>query len=384
MTRYVRPDIKKREYEILGLKNVMILNHDIKQRFVTKPLRGEVTPHQSYGCRLTNAAWGHLDSTSYLKSSDVSSIFASVYGIRNDGPVDFRPLNAASLNKCYDRFRDKVTDFAQLGETLGERKQAVSMIVDRATSLRLGYRDLRRGDFQSFLRRFRIREKPSNVRKRSLWTRPRDASSLWLEYHYGWSPLVADIYTAIRLLEMPFPVGVAISASATARSEFRSLNYGNYGRLRYLDCKTSTKMGAVVDIENPNLFQATQLGVTNPAAIAWELMPFSAIVDWVFPVGNFLNSYTDFLGLSFRNPYTTRYISGRDLDYNKHSNYPPTLPNHRPELWQETGHRAWRFDRYLGISKPVVYPKIFKGFSVTRGATAISLLLQVLKPGGKI
>jgi hypothetical protein len=38
------------------------------------------------------------------------------------------------------------------------------------------------------------------------------------------------------------------------------------------------------------------LGLTNPALVGWELVPFSFVVDWFTPIGSWLESLTAFEG----------------------------------------------------------------------------------------
>lgn len=44
----------------------------------------------------------------------------------------------------------------------------------------------------------------------------------------------------------------------------------------------------------------SQLGITNPLAVAWELVPWSFVIDWVIPIGDAINSLDATLGLAFR------------------------------------------------------------------------------------
>lgn len=132
-------------------------------------------------------------------------------------------------------------------------------------------------------------------------------------------------------------------------------------------------------VENPNLHRATTLGLTNPAAIAWELVPFSFVVDWFIPIGNFLNSWTDFLGLRFEDSYNTRYVKVENLRLYNGSGVPPGHPAYKEIYRANSICMARAVQRELGTISPVIYPKQFKGFSVIRGATAISLLIQTFK-----
>jgi hypothetical protein len=131
-------------------------------------------------------------------------------------------------------------------------------------------------------------------------------------------------------------------------------------------------MGAEVHISNPNLYLANKLGFVNPAVIAWELVPFSFVVDWFVPVGNFLSQWTDFVGLSLQNGYTTKsaYVESRER-------YLLLSP---PGVRDDKNYKLrFQMQRALGISSYKLRPNLVTGLSPVRGITAISLVLQKLR-----
>jgi len=52
-----------------------------------------------------------------------------------------------------------------------------------------------------------------------------------------------------------------------------------------------------------------QMGFTNPALIAWELTPWSFVIDWFLPVGNFISSLDATLGLVFVDGYKSTRVT---------------------------------------------------------------------------
>jgi hypothetical protein len=350
--------------------------HILTQRYATVPKRQEPSPIRSekgtsvllYRGPKRNPS---LPPSVYVVGVENNDAWRAV--MQENQILD--PTIAMVQNKAYERFKNALGDTAELGQSLAERKQAVNMIVDRLTALRLGYLDLRKGRFDDFLRRFRLRE-TGRVKRRSRWTRPRDASNLWLEYHFGWSPLLSDIYNGIRIIESPFEQPRTIRGTDTRPFEMEAPKSDFIPHFSVGKVRVSMRLQADYVISNPNLYRATQLGLTNPIATAWELVPFSFLVDWFIPIGNFLNSYSDFYGVTFSNAFTTRYFSFRGKSYGYYHRNPDFQTDDTVIVYNE----AMKFRRTLGLVTPVVYPKIFQGFSVTRAATSIALLLAVFKP----
>jgi hypothetical protein len=52
-------------------------------------------------------------------------------------------------------------------------------------------------------------------------------------------------------------------------------------------------------ITYPVFAEMAQLGFTNPAAIAWEITPFSFVFDWFYQVGDYLNALSVLSGFEF-------------------------------------------------------------------------------------
>jgi hypothetical protein len=122
-------------------------------------------------------------------------------------------------------------------------------------------------------------------------------------------------------------------------------------------------------VSNPNLYLASQLGFVNPAAIAWELVPFSFVVDWFVNVGEFLNNFTDLWGLTVTDPYTSILCTGVGQFsglWNSDPGYSVTYTN-------------VYCSRSTSLSGAALRVRPWKGVSPVRAATAISLLVQQLR-----
>jgi len=266
-----------------------------------------------------------------------------------------------ALNKAYGRFVDKINEEAMLLVNTYERKQAVNMVQNSALRMLYAFLLLRKGYRHKAMKALGLKIKGDK------WNLARDASAIWLEFHFGWEPLVKDIHSAIEILQADVsPVDVKGTGSTyfETHKSAPDKQWNSHARIKIM-----AKYQAQISVTNPNLHKASQLGLINPAAVAWELIPFSFLVDWFIPVGQFLNSWTGFAGLKLDNAFTTVYLVNDSVEW---LNYPG-----RPDLTSHVDAQAAGMLRSLGITTPLPVMKQFKGFSVTRGATAIALLLTV-------
>lgn len=175
-----------------------------------------------------------------------------------------------------------------LGVAFGERAATAELVGNTASKLAKAYRQTRKGNLKGAAR--------------TLGAEWRGQPRNWLELQYGWKPLLQDVYGAAESLKgtlrEDWKVTVKGQASEKGFDPLTRINgmatwsgvvkwsRGYFVRLDYLP-------------ENPFLASLSSLGLTNPAVIAWELVPFSFVVDWMIPIGDWLNSLDAALGYEF-------------------------------------------------------------------------------------
>ena len=291
-----------------------------------------------------------------------------------------------AYNKAYAELWDTggVVPQAELGVSLAEGHEAIRMIVGRAKRLGSAYTALRRGQFKTFL--YFLGTRPKKRHENTRWTRPKDAASLWLEYWLGWAPMIGDIYNCLNVLTGSAfwkPIVLRGKGSAPFVNSYYTpkATIKNYGSRTDYEVKGRVKveLGTTIEIVNPNHFLLNQLGLVNPLAIAWAVVPFSFIVDWFLNVGKVLNGMTDFVGVSQSNSYTTRYVTFTGM-YREGSN----LNSANSTLWQQQSFECsgYFMNRSVGpIAGPIFRARIPSGLAVTQGATAISLLVSLFTKG---
>lgn len=118
---------------------------------------------------------------------------------------------------------------------------------------------------------------------------PEDISSRWLELQYGWKPLLEDTYNACKAYEAltEGPRTYYYKASTSRNVHFDSSNHASY------ICPTSGKLTQKILLEMREVLPGgvpRSLGLEDPLTVAWELVPYSFVVDWFIPIGPWLNA----------------------------------------------------------------------------------------------
>lgn len=270
-------------------------------------------------------------------------------------------------NVCADRLQAAISDKANLAVALAERKQTIDMVVKRVSQITNVVRDIKKGRFTRAAKHLGIKQ-PKGAK------RSKQFADNFLEFHFGWSPLIGDLFSAAKVLSGPPPTN---PVKARGKGTFYFLDGWPLGSPpgsgQYRTCGYRVQSGVRVKMENPDLFLLNQFGLTNPAVVLWEAIPFSFVVDWFTDFGSYLESLTGLLGVSLHGGYTSRstatttqvahWISPNDF---------------RPYWWVDTASgRCNFFQRTPGHLTAVPTFKLQR-FSVTRGITAVSLLLQQL------
>lgn len=127
----------------------------------------------------------------------------------------------------------------------------------------------------------------------------------WLEYSYGWKPLLKEVFDSAEALAsvMVDRQGVVRQAEATAKERLYLTVKSDTGSER--DTVTVSESYKYVKyvvqyrIPDGGVSFANAFGLHNPYLVAWELLPFSFVVDWFIPIGTALEALTSTHGLVF-------------------------------------------------------------------------------------
>lgn len=213
---------------------------------------------------------------SFQNTGTVSSCYGGVY---------FDPPDANAMSALKNRVlkgllgKYKQHDF-NAAIFLGELPETVQTIVKPCVTTLRAYSLVRKGRFSKAVKLLKSERGPFKIDKQ--------ASNNWLALRYGWLPMIGDAYAAAdayQTLRKDKPVQyVRIRSKAQIKPVAQSLMrfQTEVGRMsKSIVLKTGFKM-SIPD----------SLGLSNPALLAWELLPFSFVVDWVYDIGSWLELVT--------------------------------------------------------------------------------------------
>lgn len=123
----------------------------------------------------------------------------------------------------------------------------------------------------------------------------RELANRWLQYQYGVAPLLSDIHGSLTALHKRLEDGLwiyprPISERLDVDGSFPGASGEYHDTLR-------VKLKARYMIDNTFLQTLSSVGITNPALVAWELVPWSFVFDWIIPVGDYLNTLDALVGI---------------------------------------------------------------------------------------
>lgn len=308
-------------------------------------------------------------SPSYsVYGANITCLYRSLDQWVSGGTDYYLGLNSSATtatNRCYEKLVSSIKEDPQLLVNLAEREKSLLMISRRAKQLLTAAKYLRSGNFLGFLRTLKISKKSVKPRRGLA----KSFADTWLEFHFGWVPLIHDIYSAVAVLDSNPKTRSSETSRLTGSDVFQPLFPSALDVLNTDSCSYSlvAKMGCSCRISDIAAFKANELGLINPASVVWELIPFSFVVDWFIPVGAWLSSFTDLQGLEVTRAYTTVFIRLKGhLDYSRNDgNY------------TRADYLGWGMKRSVGLTGPSFTLPSFS-LSPTRALTAISLLTQFL------
>jgi hypothetical protein len=208
-------------------------------------------------------------------------------------------------NACLIEARTKLkkTD-VNLGVAFAERNATARLLGDTASRMGKAFNNLKRGRVRSAMNYLGISHKSREPRGSNV-------PNKWLELQYGWKPLISDVYGACNALSKRDKSDwrVTAKASRTSRQVWTATFSNTDAGIGVAQSDTYAFVRIDALPENELIISLASLGITNPLLIAWELVPYSFVVDWALPVGTWLDSIDAMLG--YQNASSSRSVLTR-------------------------------------------------------------------------
>lgn len=259
-----------------------------------------------------------------------------------------------AVTECLLKLKDKKID---LGTALAESIKTVDMVAASAKTLWETLLAVKRGRIPKWARRG---FNPSV-----------SLSNSYLQFKYGWKPLMQDVYSAYELARdglgrktETFSASRSILESYESATEVLSWK----DRRQVVQVQGKCKLWARIDSELYS--NVSRVGLNNPLSLGWELVPFSFVVDWGIPVGNFLEALNASAGLTFVGGFTSVRAVG---SVSGELQIPADATGHGTKALYE----FFSFSRtaLTGFPKPIPYAK--SPFSTSNVESALALWRQL-------
>lgn len=217
------------------------------------------------------------------------------------GDIDLPAINHPERSNLSNRAQMEAMAKLQeervnLGAFLAEVRGSADTIADTSIDLLNALRDVRRGRM------------PRNLGNLKFGT-VRKMSDLWLNWRYGWRPLCSDLYGMTMDLVNTPPREERISVSRTVTHSL-SGDGVKYGIPFEWDASMHSTCKLWATVDSHLLRTGNGYGLVNPLSLAWEVIPYSFVVDWFLPIGTTLASISAPSGLSFKAGFYNSRVEG--------------------------------------------------------------------------
>lgn len=379
---------------------------DYRNRFVYRQERGPLgyvypLPYDAYGVQWIKEPLVEMhehrqtvNTTPWVSPWRFQNRFTNFVGVPQGLPLALLPqlpkpdpegelINAARIQAGNMKVNLLVT-LKELNKTAGMIRSRTKKIADVVDLVR-------KGNYYGAARLLGLKHPPKNVRDGRAW------ADNFLEYQYGWMPLIQDTigyaqYLADFLRDAPVIVAkakVEIAGSVQYIQKNISLGKDFPGYSVTVSSEGQAKEYHQVVLQfrlKSYLFrEINQLGLLHLPATGWELTKLSFVWDWVFRVGELLGSMDALSGLEFHSGSYTRMA--RNTSAQKaigwsvpSASYPTSVKSVSNSMTPgESNGFVLRREIYSSVPPPAFVVHVpGRSHTIKRGIVAVALLRQRL------
>lgn len=316
---------------------------------------------------------------SYLKGSCYWTPILGSGG--HTGKMDEDAVIRRLGNKSLIKLRDQKVNIAL---TIGEGAKSLNTIASVALKLTSSIRSFRRGNFTAAFSALGLTTKG----------RGKSFSNAWLEMQYGIKPMMQDvsgIFDELTRETRKHGMRFVTRSSETFNDQYSAFDpngayaaaidpswMSHFGLRVTETVKQQAFMSCWWEVDNPALVLASSIGLTNPAEILWEVTPWSFVVDWFLPVGDYLGALTADHGFIFRGG-TVTFNTLTEEEYQLVAKEPWFTGSYgnisnTPSCAGSAIHRVYRSNRRLMNAPSASLPTVKNPLSTGHVLNALALL----------
>lgn len=263
---------------------------------------------------------------------------------------------------------DLLTSMAEIGKTR-------EMMFNRAKSvLDIGKRTAEKTDR-------RMRRRPATGgRFAAEWANEwaHRFNGYWLEARYGWRPLVGEISNGVQYIQERTTEDRMNRSRAKAEEDISaSVTQLNLYTLRNIYSESARAGTRVYRGYALALGDFNKLPQVQPVTTAWELVPFSFVIDWFVDIGSFLQASTPIPGLDIR-------ASGYSIktEYEIERTWISQASSSSLFAFESaTQGRYWaKHEKYERTPSGVMVPRLYPRLNTLRTLDLLSLVFQIGGP----
>lgn len=239
-----------------------------------------------YGTGL-NSKYSYTAPSQWSSTTQSGCIQFYWYGSENPlfGDLVASPFDSATYNKAYAKLVDKcrgsmdlMVDTLQAGQT-AKMFNVIQSIKDYSSSR--GWRKLLKA-----------------------------SASARLEYEYGWLPLASSLYDCITEIQNIIAADlrtIKVRASTPVPNRVSSVSVQYIGAVPVVVERGGRYMCEICVTLKTRSIDPARWASLNPVSWAWELTPYSFVLDWMIDVGGYIRNLET--SLLYGNSFVTGYIT---------------------------------------------------------------------------
>lgn len=236
-----------------------------------------------------------------------NEVWTESSGALNGSSIPLPDLETSMLyNQALERLNAKVRGSLDLSVSLAEGGQTKRMIASVAKTLNHAR------NWRNYVKK---RFTPKNLRE---WVRDGSAGAAngWLQWTYGWKPLLGDVFGVLderqRIVfntveKLKGRAGFSREVGGGIQVSVEPISGNNDTTLAVLTGLNKQSVTICVKLRTRDDTDIARWTSLNPVSIAYELMPYSFVIDWFYDVGSYLRNLET--GLLYNSRFVGGYVS---------------------------------------------------------------------------